>query len=200
MRPPNPCTFYDPPTDPDAASDSESLAVRIFSRMAYEKKPTHFPADEWIVRASLAILERKKPDFGVILLAQMDDAQHGLGAIGSLAEFKEKWHLFTGTVDESRYNPDVWKGPIVDAVRDVDIQFGRLIDGLRKIPYYRDATIILYSDHGHRTHRDTLLQHFDPRLNTNPLDVLGEAGFLTRRAQKGMAILLYPATSFGMAT
>ncbi|OHD66863.1 MAG: hypothetical protein A2176_12405 [Spirochaetes bacterium RBG_13_51_14] len=140
IEPPKPCTFYDPPTDPDAASDSESLAVRIFSRMAYEKKPTHFPADEWIVRASLAILERKKPDFGVILLAQMDDAQHGLGAIGSLAEFKEKWHLFTGTVDESRYNPDVWKGPIVDAVRDVDIQFGRLIDGLRKIPYYRDAT------------------------------------------------------------
>jgi hypothetical protein len=194
---PAPVKFYNPPTSKDDVS--ASLATMMYSRTAYEKKPDHFPSDAWLAGAALEVLEGEKPDFGVILLAQMDDAQHGLGAIGAPGEFFSTRRLFSGMVEESRLNSDVWKGPILAAVRDVDIQFGRLVDGIKKMPYYRDATIILYSDHGHRTHRDTVLSNFGGRLNTNPGDVLAGAGFLTGREKEGKDLLIYTATSFGMA-
>jgi hypothetical protein len=194
---PAPVKFYDPPSNREDVS--VSLATMIYSRTAYEKKPDHFPSDAWLADAALEVLQAEKPDFGVILLAQMDDAQHGLGTISCPGEFERKRSLFAGMIEESRFNSDVWKGPILAAVRDVDIQFGKFVDGIRKMPYYRDATIVLYSDHGHRTHRDTILSNYHESLNTNPRDLLVDAGFLTDREKVGKDLLIYTATSFGMA-
>ena len=143
--------FYDPPTDPDAATDPESAMQAAFCEAVFHRDAKQFPPDSWVVEAALDVLRQEQPSFGLILLAQTDDAQHGLGAAWDLEEFEAcPDPLACG--HRSRKNPRVYREPILDAIRDVDEQFGRLVDGLGEIDAYRDATIVLYSDHGHTTH------------------------------------------------
>ena len=49
--------------------------------------PAHFPSDRWIVDTALKLLDRERHDLGVILLAQMDDAQHAFGTVSDPDEF-----------------------------------------------------------------------------------------------------------------
>jgi len=75
----------------------------------------------------------------------------------------------------------------MDAIRDVDTQFGRLMEGLKGMAYYRDATIILYSDHGHNNH---LFQE-DLGKSTDVVQILYEKGLITEdeKAGKGFGVM-----------
>ena len=197
IEPPVGRNFYDPPGDSDGIPDRESFYQKSFCNRAYIKNPEHFPSDSWIVQASLRMLDREKPDLAVILLAQMVDAQHGLGAAVNPDEFEKRKLLFNGYVSVSRYNSQVYREAVLDAVRDVDRQFGRLLDGLSRMPYYRDAIVVLYSDHGHVTHRSTIWSNFDPRLNTDISKILYRAGVIDERGRRGIGFSAGTGSSMG---
>jgi len=181
--PPRGYRFYDPPGDADAAADYETGDQRIFSWVAYERNPGHFPPDMWIVNTTLEMLTREMPDFGVVLLAQADDLQHGLGAAWDPSEFLGK-----AGRKVSRINPMAAKEAILDGMRDVDRQFGRLMEGLKHMPNYKDSTVILYSDHGHITHRaqetpweifkKSAFDSYDRSINTDLIEILARAGVI----------------------
>jgi hypothetical protein len=181
--PPRGYRFYDPPGDADADSDFETRDQRIFSWVAYERNPGHFPPDMWVVNTTLEMLNREMPDFGVVVLAQADDLQHGLGAAWDPEEFAGE----PGR-ERSRINAMAAREAVLDGMRDVDRQFGRLLDGLKSMPNYRDATMVLYSDHGHVTHRgkETIWDIFkksafgshDRSISTDPVEILARAGVI----------------------
>ena len=150
--PPRGYRFFDPPGDIDRQTDYETPAQTSFSRVAYEKNASHFPPDMWTVNTTLEVLNREMPDFGVVILAQSDDLQHGLGAAWNPSEFEA--HDEVEGAELSRINHKVCRGAVLDGMRDVDGQFGRLLEGIKKMPNYRDATLVLYSDHDHITHRN----------------------------------------------
>ena len=142
----------------------------------------------WVVNSFLKMLNRELPDFGVVLLAQMDDLQHGLGAAWNPGEFEGRYLDGHGPVQVSRINAMVHREAVLDGVRDVDRQFGRLMEGLSGLPNYREATVVLYSDHGHVTHRakesiwdifvKSAFDSFDRRTNTNLVDILATQGVI----------------------
>ncbi len=189
-------SFYDPPTDVDADCDPESLVQKQYCKQVYEKDPDarkHFPPDSWTVDASLAVFENDHPNIALILLAQTDDAQHALGAawdpdefvkrklpyippIGCIADHDPDWQLV------SKRNSYVYKAPILDAIRDVDVQFKRLVDGIRALDGYANATIVVYSDHALITHwlPATLKPEDGSGNSTNPAQVLYEAGVISK--------------------
>jgi hypothetical protein len=184
--PPEGYRFYDPPGDEDAAADWETSDQVMFSRVAYERNPGHFPPDMWIVNTTLAMLNRELPDFGVVVLAQSDDLQHGLGAAWDPAEFSGEPGRRS-----SRINPMAAQEAVLDGMRDVDRQFGRLLEGLKRMPNYRDATLVLYSDHGHITHRaketiweiikKSAFDVYDRSVSTNLVEILARAGVIEGR-------------------
>jgi hypothetical protein len=186
--PPSGYRFYDPPGDRDADASAESGAQKTFSRVAYEKSPRHFPPDMWLVNAFLKMLNLELPDFGVVLLAQMDDLQHGLGAAWNPEEFEGRDLGGREPVQVSRINAMVHREAVLDGVRDVDRQFGRLMDGLSGLPNYREALVVLYSDHGHVTHRvketiwdifvKSAFDSFDRSLDTNLVEILANHGVI----------------------
>jgi arylsulfatase A-like enzyme len=197
IDPPSGRNFYDPPGDIDGVSDPESFYQKRFCDRAYIHNPEHFPSDSWLVQASLRMLEREKPDLAVILMAQMDDAQHGLGTAADPDEFERRRILFKGDVEVSRYNSQVYREAVLDSTRDVDRQFGLLMDGISRMPHYRDAVIVLYSDHGHVTHRSTLWSNFDPRLNTDISKILHRAGVIDERGRRGIGFSAGTGSSMG---
>ncbi|MDP8254240.1 MAG: alkaline phosphatase family protein, partial [Candidatus Alcyoniella australis] len=197
LDPPPLWSFYDPPTDPDRETDPESALQRLFCSKAYQAHPEMFPPDSWMVQSSLEMLRREKPDLAVLLLAEMDDSQHGLGTLVDPTEYEMRRKLLHGRVAVSRYNSAVIREPVLDAMRDVDLQFGKLMRGLEQIDYYRDALIVLYSDHGHITHRQTLRTNWDPKLNCNPLSVLYDKGLINRQELDGRGVSLLSGTSVG---
>ncbi len=178
--------FYDPPGDTDAFTDFETKDQKRFSRVAYERNPGHFPPDMWIVNTTLEVLNRELPDLGGIVLAQSDDLQHGLGAAWDPEEF----HLKKDSKDIhlSRINPMVCREAVLDGMRDVDLQFGRLLSGIQQMPNYKDALIVVYSDHGHITHRHketiadivvkSVFDSYDRSRNTNLVEILAQSGIL----------------------
>jgi hypothetical protein len=184
--PPKGYRFYDPPTDADAAGDFETRDQRLFSRIAYERNPGHFPPDMWVVNTTLEMLNRELPDFGVVVLAQADDLQHGLGAAWDPEEFEGE----PGR-ERSRINAMAAREAILDGIRDVDRHFGRLLDGLAAMPNYKDATIVLYSDHGHLTHRHketvwdifkkSAFDSYDRAVSTNLVEILARSGVIQGR-------------------
>ena len=209
INPPAPgYKFYDPPTDKDASNDAESRSQILFSLIAYQNNPQGFPPDMWTVDASLAMLDRERPDFGVILLAQMDDLQHGLGAGHDPDEFEWVLNPLKGKVAASKYNHIAYREAILDGVRDVDFQFGRLVQNIRSMPSYKDAVIVLYSDHGHLTHRGTdklpeviaksafgIQDYF---TNTNFLYILKKNGLLSDDELKFKGFCPIMASSVGV--
>jgi predicted AlkP superfamily pyrophosphatase or phosphodiesterase len=184
--PPGGYRFYDPPGDDDAEVDYETAVQRSVSRRFYENNPGHFPPDMWVVNTALKMLNRELPDFGVVVLAQADDLQHGLGAAWDPGEFVGEPRL-----RKSAINPMTAREAVLDGMRDVDRQFGRLLDGLKSMPNYRDATIILYSDHGHVTHRaketvwdifkKSAFDLYDRRVSTDLVAILAQAGIIHGR-------------------
>jgi hypothetical protein len=192
VRDPEVRNFYDPPGDEDAARDPESLWQVIGGRMILMRDPVHFPSDHWIVDVALEVLRRERPDLGVILLAQMDDAQHSFGTLSDPDEFVPCEAGLRCEVHSARH-PMTYREPILDAVRDVDNEFGRLMEGLRSIAHYRDATIVLYSDHGHINH---LVQE-DFGDSTDMVEILYREGLITSQERKGIGFAALGVSSVG---
>lgn len=193
---PKPYTFYDPSTDDNAASDAESLYQIMFSRVFYEKNPENFPNDKWMVDNTLRVIKAASPDLTVMVLAQMDDLQHGLGT----AYPEDFDRLLLG--DRSSLNPNVIREAVLDAIRDVDIQFGRFMNQILVIPEYKDALFVLYSDHGHVTHRDSMRTTVGPLVETDPTAILSRkpiigSPFLSDDEVNGYGYYAYTASSYG---
>ncbi|RJP89125.1 MAG: hypothetical protein C4518_10315 [Desulfobacteraceae bacterium] len=123
--------------------------------------PTHFPHDGWIVDAALAIFKREKPDMAYILLAQCDDGGHCIGSGWDISEFTPAAaaHPYPPNCIEkpdyrlvSSRNPLLFREAALDVIRDVDVQFGRLMKGLDDQGILDKAAVILLSDHSAENH------------------------------------------------
>jgi hypothetical protein len=148
-------SFYDnPDTDPDAYCDPESeYQTPLFGLI--QNRPERHPRDFWIVDAALKVMANENPDMMYILLGDLDHAQHLLGAVNDPSE----WRIGPAAVIPpecesqfryrwiNRYNENLYKEPILDLIRDVDLAFGQLMDGLEEGGYLQDAAVILVSDH-----------------------------------------------------
>ena len=126
-----------------------------------EKYPEHFPHDRWIVDATLEIFRRQKPDMAYILLAQTDDACHCIGSGWDPSEFivsQRAADPAKGCEMKPEYglvssrNPLLFREATLDAIRDVDLQFGRLMKGFERQGILQSAAIILLSDHSAVNH------------------------------------------------
>jgi hypothetical protein len=123
--------------------------------------PEHFPHDRWIVDSTLEIFRQQDPDMAYILMAQTDDAGHCVGCGWDPSEFVVSWEpvdLAKGCEMKPEYamvsgrNPLLFREPILDVIRDVDIQFGRLMKGFEEQGILQNSTIILLSDHSAVNH------------------------------------------------
>ena len=123
--------------------------------------PEHFPHDRWIVDSTLEIFRQQDPDMAYILMAQTDDAGHCVGCGWDPSEFvvsQDSVDLAKGCEMKPEYamvsgrNPLLFREPILDVIRDVDIQFGRLMKGFEEQGILQNATIILLSDHSAVNH------------------------------------------------
>jgi len=123
--------------------------------------PEHFPHDRWIVDSTLEIFRQQDPDMAYILMAQTDDAGHCVGCGWDPSEFvvsQEPVDLAKGCEMKPEYamvsgrNPLLFREPILDVIRDVDIQFGRLMKGFEEQGILQNSTIILLSDHSAVNH------------------------------------------------
>ncbi|MEW5736170.1 MAG: alkaline phosphatase family protein [Thermodesulfobacteriota bacterium] len=188
---PRPYSFYDPPGDENADTDKESIYQKLFSHIAYEGRPERFPCDEWIKDAALAVITREKPELAFVIFAQMDDLSHGLGCA-----YPEDFVPGEGG-GVCRFNPMVYREPALDGVRDVDRRFGEFMVRLTAMPEYRDAVYVLYSDHGHVTHRSTLVTPLLRPSGTDFTKVLKSARVVSKKEAKGIGLGAYSATSLG---
>lgn len=126
-----------------------------------EHLPSHFPHDSWIVDSALSVFRQENPDMAYILLAQCDDGGHCIGSGWDVSEFtpapapppypahcreKPEYHLV------SRRNPMIYREAALDVIRDVDVQFGRLMKGLDDQGILDKSVIILLSDHSAENH------------------------------------------------
>lgn len=174
-------SFTDPNTDKDPACDPESkrlgffgksmgasdIMTRLYSGQGslltwqMEYFANHFPHDRWIVDSTLEIFKREKPDMAYILLAQCDDAGHAIGSAWDTSEFincAPPYEPPKGCENKPEYqlvssrNKLLFKEAILDVIRDVDIQFGRLIAGLKDQGVLDKSIIILLSDHSTVNH------------------------------------------------
>jgi arylsulfatase A-like enzyme len=126
-----------------------------------EKYPEHFPHDRWIVDSALEIFRRQDPDMAYILMAQTDDACHCIGSGWDPSEFvasREPVEPAKGCEMKPEYalvssrNPLLFREATLDVIRDVDLQFGRLMKGFERQGILQNATIILLSDHSAVNH------------------------------------------------
>ena len=145
----------DPATDPDAACDPESIFQTLVLNYKAKKKPADHPRDTWITEATIKVMEQENPDMTYVLLGDLDHAQHSLGALNNPAEWIQGPlpQLPLGCAQKPRYrlvskrNPRLYKEPILDLVRAVDHNFGRLMDRLAAGGFLTNARVILVSDH-----------------------------------------------------
>ncbi|HSR11702.1 MAG TPA: alkaline phosphatase family protein, partial [Thermodesulfobacteriota bacterium] len=174
-------SLADPHTDADAACDPESTRLGFFGgplraseilTRAYtgqgslltkqmEYFANHFPHDRWVVDSTLEIFDREDPDLSYILMAQCDDAGHAVGNAWDPAEFQKADPPYkppAGCEDKPGYqwvsgrNRLLFREGALDVIRDVDIQFGRLIDGMRRRGIFERSAVILLSDHSALNH------------------------------------------------
>jgi len=178
-------SFYNPPGMFPAAV---SLWQLIFCEYVFGSSPEKFPSDYWMVDSSLKMMNREKPDLAFILLAETDDLQHGLGSARNPKDFNL-------IADIDKNNASVFKKPILNGMKDVDAQFGKLIEGIRSMPEYRDAVIVLYSDHGHLTHNYTAASNVI--FNTNVDNILYNNGVISKEEKSYVNYQALTATSFG---
>lgn len=125
-----------------------------------EHFPKRFPHDGWVVDSTLDIFRRENPDLAYILLAQCDDGGHCIGTAHDPFEFiKGNPEL---TSPRTKMNPNnfmvsarnrlIVKEGVLDSIRDVDHQFGRLIAGFEEQGILNNSNIILLSDHSAINH------------------------------------------------
>jgi hypothetical protein len=205
LKPPERESLADPHTDMDAACDPESTHLPFFAASMMpsdtmtrlytgqgslltwqmEHFANHFPHDSWIVDSTLEIFKRDKPDMAYILLAQCDDAGHAIGCAWDPSEFinvNPPYDPPDGCENKPEYqlvssrNKLLFKEAILDVVRDVDIQFGRLMEGLEKQGVLGRAKVILLSDHSAVNHLST-----EDFSSTDCVGLLESAGIIEKR-------------------
>jgi hypothetical protein len=215
LPPPKRESLADPKTDTDAACDPESghqgffagsmqpssVMTRMYTGQGglltrqMEHFASHFPHDQWVVDSTLEIFRREDPELTYILLAQCDDAGHCIGNAPDPAEFIQATPSFVppkGCEDKPEYqlvskrNTLLFKSAILDVVRDVDIQFGRLMEGLEKQGALAQATVILLSDHCAVNH--LTVSDFSA---TDVMGILTEAGFLENKNIYAFSVSAY---------
>ena len=205
LKPPKREGLADPHTDLDAACDPESTHLGFFggsmrtsdvmtrlyagqgSLLTWQMEhfANHFPHDSWIVDSTLEIFKRDKPDMAYILLAQCDDAGHAIGCAWDPSEFikiNPPYEPPDGCENRPEYqlvssrNKLLFKEAILDVIRDVDIQFGRLMAGLQSQGVLDEAKVILLSDHSAENHL-----YSDDFSSTDCVGLLESAGILEKR-------------------
>jgi len=148
--------LYDPKSDKDAKCDPESFWQTGVVSAQLAKVPEMFPSDQWIVDSTLKLFSRETPDFTYILMAEADDAGHALGTPWNPGEFVKADPAISiekGCPDPGGYqwvsarNPNLYREPMIDYLREVDLQFGRLMDGLKAQGVLDKATVVVFSDH-----------------------------------------------------
>jgi len=181
LQPPKSESLADPESDTDAACDPESghlgffggsmwpgsVMTRLYtgqgSLLTWQMQhfAEHFPHDSWIVDSALEIFRRENPGMAYILLAQCDDAGHCIGSAWDPSEFVQTdppYEPPEGCENKPEYqlvsmrNRLLYREAILDVIRDVDLQFGRLMDGLEKQGVLERAMVILLSDHSSVNH------------------------------------------------
>ncbi len=204
LKAPQKESFAHPDTDTDAACEPESGHLGFFGKSMspnsvmtrlytgqgsmltwqMENFPDHFPHDRWIVDSALEIFNREAPDMAYILLAQCDDAGHTIGSAWDPSEFINVNPPFEppcGCENKPEYqlvssrNKLLFKEAIMDAIRDVDIQFGHLIDGLKQQGVLDNANVILLSDHSSTNHLYT-----EDFSSTDCVGILKKAGIIEK--------------------
>jgi hypothetical protein len=205
LKPPQRESLADPHTDKDAACDPESTHLPYFAASMMPSDTTtrlytgqgslltwqmelfasHFPHDSWVIESTLEIFRRENPDMAYILLAQCDDAGHCIGCANDPDEFiniDPPYEPLDGCENQPAYqlvssrNKLLFKEAILDVVRDVDIQFGRLMEGLEKQGILGHAKIILLSDHSAENHLYT-----EDFSSTDCVGLLDRAGIIEKR-------------------
>lgn len=161
-------SIADPSTDEDGGCDPEGRAQKGTIVSFMNLLPGNFPTDEWVVHSALEVFRRENPDLTYILLASADESGHALGACWNPEEFfpttlelspgcgaKESYTL------ASKRNPGILKEPILDAIREVDHQFGVLIRGLEELGVLDQAMVCLLSDHSMINHLASKVEDTD---------------------------------------
>ncbi len=223
LKSPESESLADPHTDEDAECDPESGHLGFFGKSMgasdlmtryytgqgslltsqMEYFANHFPHDSWIVDSTLEIFKREHPDMAYILLAQCDDAGHAIGNAWDPSEFILA-DLPYETPEECEDNPDyqlvssrnklLFKEAILDVIRDVDIQFGRLMDGLTQQGALDKASVILLSDHSVINH----LYHED-FVSTDCIGMLEKAGIIEKGGLlKQKDVYSFSVSSYGV--
>ena len=218
IHPPKKESFADPHTDRDRVCDPESGRLGLFGGRGWrpgeiwtrfytgqqsfltlqmEHFSEHFPHDSWIVDSSLKLFRREKPDMAYILLAQCDDAGHCIGNAWDASEFTEaevsykppdKCEKKPGYQLVSKRNKLIYREACLDAIRDVDVQFGRLIDGLEEQGILDNAQVILLSDHSAVNHL-----YSDDFSSTDMMRLIDDAGLM-----KDKNIYAFSVSSYGV--
>jgi predicted AlkP superfamily pyrophosphatase or phosphodiesterase len=215
LQPPRRESLADPATDQDAACDPESgrpgffkgpmglsdIVTRAYTgqgsllTVQMEHFANHFPHDSWIVDSTLEIFKREDPDMAYILLAQCDDAGHCIGSAWDPSEFiniSPSYEPPNGCENKPGYqlissrNKLLFKDAILDVVRDVDIQFGRLMEGLEKQGILSKARIILLSDHSAVNHLST-----EDFSSTDVMGLLEDAGIIEEKNVYAFSVSSY---------
>ena len=222
LNPPQKESLADPHTDKDSACDPESGRLGIIGKSIssnfmtrlytgqgslltwqMEHFANHFPHDSWIVDSTLEIFKREKPDMAYILLAQCDDAGHAIGNAWDPSEFinvDPPYEPPEGCENKPEYqlvskrNKLLFKEAILDVIRDVDIQFGRLMDGLQKQGVLDNANVILLSDHSATNHLYT-----EDFSSTDCMGLLESAGIIKKGGKlKKREIYAFSVSSYGV--
>jgi predicted AlkP superfamily pyrophosphatase or phosphodiesterase len=160
-----------------------------------EKFPERFPHDSWVAGSALELFRRHDPDLAYILLAQCDDGGHCIGTAHDPSEFvpgdpdaignrcaRRKDHNLV-----SARNRMIVREAVLDCVRDVDRQFGLLMEGLEEQGIARGARIILLSDHSAVNHLST-----EEFIDTDLMDVMKTRGVDTR------GVYAFSVSSYGV--
>jgi hypothetical protein len=223
LKPPQRESLADPHTDSDAACDPESTHLGFFggsmrpsnvmtrlytgqgSLLTWQMEhfANHFPHDSWIVDSALEIFKREKPDMAYILLAQCDDAGHAIGSAWDPSEFinvHPPYEPPEGCENKPEYqlvssrNKLLFKEAILDVIRDVDIQFGRLIAGLQSQGVLDKAKVILLSDHSAVNHLYT-----EDFSSTDCVGLLESAGIVAKSGLlKKKEMYAFSVSSYGV--
>ena len=149
-------SFHDnPATDQDHMCDPESIFQTLVLNWRAKQNPAEHPRDFWVADATLKVMDHENPDMIYVLLGDLDHGQHSLGAVNNPAEWVEGPlpQLPSGCEQKPHYrlvserNQRLYKEPILDLIRDVDDNFGKLMDGLAAGGYLANTRVVLVSDH-----------------------------------------------------
>jgi len=176
---PQPYRLGDPPSDDNPQQDREGTNLgpwglkHLFSAEAalIGPLPADFPEDRWIAEATVRVIQAEDPDVLYVDLAGADEIQHVFGA----ADHPEEWSD-PGTPnllwdDESVYNANANRDPVLDVVHEIDWDFGLITDTLAARQALDRSFVVLLSDHGLTTAMNA------PGTLVDPGKVLLDNGF-----------------------